>query len=126
MEKLWSTVTGTIGSLIGKILDEVVELLVKLILGPMLENCLEAGTTIYNSMLNGALDIMTLSPDLWNKTGWSFIANEVNVIFVTVGCSLVVVFFLIGFCAEYKGTVFFSFRLPSKNFLIFREKEVNS
>ena len=69
-------------------------------LGPFLESCLKTGTSAYNNMLNSALDIMTKSPEEWNADGWSFIVNTVNETFVIFASALIVVFFLIGFCAE--------------------------
>lgn len=100
MGSIKSTVAEVIGELLGNLLDTVVEWIVRIFLGPLLEACLKAGTTVYNNMLNNALTIMTKSPDQWNRGGWNFIVNEVNTIFVMFGSSLVVIFFLIGFCAE--------------------------
>lgn len=100
MGSIKSTVAEVIGELLGNLLDTVVEWIVGVFLGPLLEACLKAGTTVYNNMLNNALTIMTKSPDQWNRGGWNFIVSEVNTIFVMFGSSLVVIFFLIGFCAE--------------------------
>lgn len=89
-----------VGGFFTEILSTLVEWILSSLLGPLMESCLEAGTSIYNNMLNGALDIMTKSPKEWNADGWSFIANTVNDVFVVFASALVVVFFLIGFCAE--------------------------
>lgn len=85
---------------LGTALDEVVGWMLDTWLGPFLESCLQAGTSAYNDMLNNAFSIMTMSPEKWSESGWLFILNEVNDVFVVFGCSLVTVFFLIGFCAE--------------------------
>lgn len=89
--------------LIGKI-DEILGMLVpwmtEILFAPLLESFLDTGTEMYNAMLTRAMEIMTMSPDEWNAPGWEFIANEVNFLFVSIGCVLTVIFFLMGFCAE--------------------------
>ncbi len=100
MGSIKQTVAEVVGEMLGNLLDTVVEWIVRIFLGPLLEACLKAGTTVYNNMLNNALTIMTKRPDQWNYSGWNFIVSEVNTIFVIFGSTLVVIFFLIGFCAE--------------------------
>lgn len=100
MDGFLSDPGGWIKEQLTNFLDYIVDWLVDVLFAPLLESFLNTGTSIYNAMLNGALDIMTKSPDQWNTGGWDFIAGEVNIIFVAFGSSLVAIFFLIGMCSE--------------------------
>lgn len=100
MDGFLSDPGGWIKEQLTNFLDYIVDWLVDVLFAPLLESFLNTGTSIYNAMLNRALDIMTKSPDQWNSGGWEFIANEVNIIFVAFGSALVAVFFLIGLCSE--------------------------
>lgn len=87
---------GWIESFFGWLADLIKEY----ILTPFTESCLEFGQSTFNSMTRDTLEILSTSPAEWNKAGWSFIINNVNVAFIAVGSALVVVFYLIGLCEE--------------------------
>ncbi len=61
----------------------------------MLRFCMD----IYNSLLGMAVGMLGQDPATWNRSGWNFI-KEVNTVFLGIGGTLVVIFFLMGFCAD--------------------------
>ncbi|MBE5898257.1 MAG: hypothetical protein E7279_01490 [Lachnospiraceae bacterium] len=62
-------------------------------------NNLEVGMAIYNQCIKVAYGILTQDPESFSSSAWSTI-NTVNSVFVGIASTLVVVFFLIGFCEE--------------------------
>lgn len=54
---------------------------------------------VYNTFAGMAAGMLGQDPAAWNREGWQFITN-VNTIFLGIGGVLVVIFFLMGFCAD--------------------------
>lgn len=54
---------------------------------------------VYNTFAGMAAGMLGQNPAAWSSEGWSFISN-VNTIFLGIGGVLVVIFFLMGFCAD--------------------------
>lgn len=54
---------------------------------------------VYNTFAGMATGMLGQDPAAWSSEGWSFISN-VNTIFLGIGGVLVVIFFLMGFCAD--------------------------
>ena len=63
------------------------------------QNLITFGYGVFNDFANHAMQLLAMSPESWSPSGWSLITS-LNTIFVVVAAQLVVVFFLIGFCAE--------------------------
>lgn len=57
---------------------------------------LSLGTSIYNTLVKFAVELLTQTPESWNGgSGWNVITS-VNTAFIAVGASLVIIFWLIG------------------------------
>lgn len=67
--------------------------------GPILEKFLSSAFEIYNTLIGQAVGLLAQSPEAWNASGWALV-KTVNGIFAGIGAALVVVFFLMGFCAD--------------------------
>lgn len=76
----------------------------------MFDNCIESLAAklsqflgfvldVYNTFSGMAAGMLGQDPAAWNREGWEFITN-VNTIFLGIGGVLVVIFFLMGFCAD--------------------------
>ena len=70
------------------------------------EFLVSAGFDNYNSMTANAVDLLKTDPQNWmsdsggNSGAWNIIVNTINPAFVAISSSLVVIFYLIGFCME--------------------------
>lgn len=53
----------------------------------------------YNLFVGMAVGLLGQDPAAWSRQGWNFVTS-VNTVFAGVGATLVVIFFLIGFCSE--------------------------
>lgn len=82
------------------LLDTLLTWFMEIVFAPFAETCLSFGTKVYNIALNETIDIMTKSPQEWNSYAWGYIVTQVNNIFIAFGCTLVVIFFSIGFISE--------------------------
>ncbi len=69
-------------------------------LGEKIVEMLEMAFGLWNSEVNAAISILKQSPTEFKSGGPWQLVEKVNPIFVAVGSSLVVLFFVIGFCAE--------------------------
>ena len=69
-------------------------------LGDAILSLLNGAFKLWNGLVNLALSILTESPtEFKGGDAWRLV-EKVNPIFIAVGSSLVVLFFVIGFCAE--------------------------
>lgn len=59
---------------------------------------LEVSYDIYNMLLKHAVGLICVDPSFWEGGSPWQIIEKINPYFVSVGCSLVVLFFVIGFC----------------------------
>lgn len=53
----------------------------------------------YNLLVGMAAGLLGQDPAAWSSQGWSFV-KSVNTVFAGAGATLVVIFFLIGFCSD--------------------------
>ena len=80
--------------------DFIIEWIFAELLVPNIFNNVTLGTSIYNGIIGDSIYMLTINPSQWNAEGWNFIVTEVYPIFLMIACPLVVIFYLIGFCAE--------------------------
>ena len=69
-------------------------------LGEKILSLLEAVFGFWNNQIALVFDLLGTTPDKFNNGGPWAIIESINPIFVAVGSSLVVLFFVIGFCSE--------------------------
>lgn len=83
-------------------MDGVIESLCNTIvewLTGMTTSLIDGGLTTYGLLVGHATDLLSKDPAAWSAAGWRMIKTT-NVAFVSVGSSLIILFFLIGFCQE--------------------------
>lgn len=69
-------------------------------LGEVIGSLLKYACDVFNNMISAAQNLFVTNPVDWeNGAGWKVI-TDIYPIFVSVASSLVVIFFLIGFCSE--------------------------
>ena len=100
MDKILDTIMGALGGIIDFLVGWIVDWLIAEFLIPIITSCRETGDKLFENCINNVLTVLQKSPNQWNSDGWSFIISNVNKVFITFGCQLVVLFFLIGFISE--------------------------
>lgn len=66
---------------------------------PKVYELLSFALSIYNKLAQMAAGLLGQDPASFSSSGWSLV-NSVNTVFLCIGAVLVVIFFLMGFCAE--------------------------
>lgn len=99
-DKIVEWANSLLGTWIGKAVLVILEFLQNEILMPVTEAVIGFGTGIYNGFVDNAVNVLTKSPAEWNGEGWDYISGVVNPVFVIFGCSIITIFFLIGYLGE--------------------------
>lgn len=69
-------------------------------MGDAAANLITAGVETWNQLVDFAVSLLGMSPDTYNTNAWKIIEKLNNYLFVPLASSLIVLFFLIGFCQE--------------------------
>lgn len=69
-------------------------------MGEAAANLISSGVECWNKLVEFAISLLQISPDMYNADAWNIITKINNYVFVPVASSLIVLFFVIGFCQE--------------------------
>lgn len=87
---------GKLGDWFSDVLNSTVGNWLGGIFGGLAKSLIHLGDGIYNKLIGDSIDLLKQSPESWNGgSGWNVISS-VNSVFVAVGASLLIIFWLIG------------------------------
>lgn len=69
-------------------------------MGDAAANLIKAGVETWNQLVEFAINLLGMSPDTYNTAAWAIIERLNDYLFVPLAASLLVLFFVIGFCQE--------------------------
>ena len=69
-------------------------------MGEAAADLISAGVSTWNNLVEFAISLLTMSPDTYNADAWLLIERINSYVFIPVASSLIVLFFVIGFCQE--------------------------
>lgn len=61
--------------------------------------CISDGNGFFRPLIEKAFGLLTMNPDAFSPEGWSII-ESLNAVFISIASTLIVIFFLIGFCED--------------------------
>lgn len=69
-------------------------------MGDAAANLITSGVETWNQLVEYAIGLLGMSPDTYNSAAWSIIERLNNYLFIPIASSLIVLFYVIGFCQE--------------------------
>ncbi len=67
-------------------------------MGDAAANFFELGIKVWNTLIEAAIGLLSMSPETFNPTAWVMVEKLNNYLFVPVAQGLLIIFFVIGFC----------------------------
>lgn len=100
MDNLFEKAISFLGDIIGKAIDLFIEYLIQPFAISLVTMFRDVGDRMFSNFMTRAIEILQKSPNDWNSSGWGFIINNANIVFVAFGSQLVLIFFLVSFFNE--------------------------
>lgn len=96
----WDGIKGFLNDFISAIMDTTIISWLMGILKEFIMFLLTWSDNMYDKLINRAYSLLTQSPKEWSPDAWNVIKSINDTLISTIGITLVVVFFSIGFCKD--------------------------
>lgn len=97
-EDAWNAIRGLLGDFISWLMDTTIVSWLMELMKAFITFILTWSDSVYDTLVGKAYDLLTQSPKDWSPEAWEVIKSINSTLINTIGISLVVVFFAIGFC----------------------------
>lgn len=100
MDSFLEKVLNWLGNAIGVVIEWIVAHTLQPLGISLVEMFRDVGDRMFSNFMTRAIEILQKSPNQWNASGWGFVINNANIVFVAFGSQLVLIFFLVSFFNE--------------------------